>query len=383
MLLGSGLLPPPAAARPSNAAGAVAPLPPELRDGRCEDLPLSSLITAIETQLPMLMPDISPPAADPAAAARATPPETRYPRLRQATLREYAERTLVPLLALARRGPRSFCRDLLRRFEFVRLTEAGGGHMTAYYHPVLPGSRSPSPAYPQPLYRRPPEPQSQLTTAAILGGGLSGGGFELVYVDSLYTALNIQIEGSATIKLQEGGEINLTPDGHNGHPYVNPLKLASRDGVVPRDQPTAPGQSRSQAFFRQHPEVLQKYWEQDAHFVFFKETPLRGSGRFGQLVTGRSIAVDATDVPLGALLWLRSEVATAAVGEAGSFAPIARLVLAQDTGAAIRGRGRIDLFVGSGPTAQVAASRTSRPAELFLILHKAKASRSRRRPASP
>lgn len=370
MLLGSGLLPPPAAARPSNAAGAVAPLPPELRDGRCEDLPLSSLITAIETQLPMLMPDISPPAADPAAAARATPPETRYPRLRQATLREYAERTLVPLLALARRGPRSFCRDLLRRFEFVRLTEAGGGHMTAYYHPVLPGSRSPSPAYPQPLYRRPPEPQSQLTTAAILGGGLSGGGFELVYVDSLYTALNIQIEGSATIKLQEGGEINLTPDGHNGHPYVNPLKLASRDGVVPRDQPTAPGQSRSQAFFRQHPEVLQKYWEQDAHFVFFKETPLRGTGKFGELVAGRSVAIDPKHVPMGALLLLRTQVATQTEPATVAGKSIARLVLAQDTGAAIVGAGRVDLFVGSGDEARIAAARTSYPGELFLLLPK-------------
>lgn len=387
LLLWSSGLPRAMASDPKPAATRTPP-PAELASERCEDQPLASLITAIETQLPALLPvPVSAPDGTPSAPSPPSDP-TRYPLLRGQTLREYAERTLQPLLTLARRGPRAFCRGLRQQFEFLRLTAPGAGKMTAYYHPVLPGSRQPSPAFSQPLYRRPPEPHSQLTTAAILGGGLAGQGLELVYVDSLYTALNIHIEGSATIQLQEGGEINLTPDGHNGHPYVNPLRLASRDHVVPADQPTAPGQSRSQAFFRQHPDVLRTYWEKDAHFVFFKETPLRGSGRFGQLVAGRSIAIDASDVPLGAVLWLRGEVAIASepappgtsAADHSTFAPIARTVLAQDTGAAIRGRGRIDLFVGSGPSAQLAAARTNRPAELLLILHKPPPERARRRP---
>lgn len=380
-----------AGAKERSSAPSRTPPPAEFATERCEDQPLSSLISAIETQLPALLP---PPVIAAATASPAPSPPgvaTRYPILRGQTLAEYAERTLQPLLALARRGPRVFCRGLRQQFEFLRLTAPGGGQMTAYYHPVLPGSRQPSPAFPQPLFRRPAEPHSQLPTAAILGGALAGQGLELVYVDSLYTALNVHIEGSATIQLQEGGEVNLTPDGHNGHPYVNPLRLASRDHVVPADQPTPAGQSRSQAFFRQHPEVLRTYWEKDAHFVFFKETPLRGTGRFGQLVSGRSIAVDATDVPLGTVLWLRSEIAiaveparpAAAAPGQSAHAPVARIVLAQDTGAAIRGRGRIDLFVGSGPAAQVAAARTNRPAELLVILHKPPPSPVRRRPPRP
>lgn len=367
----------PARVSPPRAAPV---LPTELRSGRCDDLALPSLIAAIEAQEPQLTAaPLASETVSPAGAQSTAAAESLQPRLRNQTLREYAGRTLPLLRALAQRGPQALCRGLRQRFELVRLTDGARGHLTAYYHPVVRGSRRPSPAFPQPLYRRPPEPLSQLSTAAILDGGLAGQGLELVYVDSLYTALNIHIEGSATIALDEGGELNLTPDGHNGQPYQNPLKLASRDGVVPASQSTAPGQSRSQAFFRQNPEVLRKYWAQDPHFVFFKETPLRGSGRFGQLVAGRSVAVDASQIPLGAVLWLRSELATAKAGDSSQFSPIARLVLAQDTGAAIRGLGRIDLFVGSGPAAQLAAARTSRPAELYLLLPKVPPSRARRR----
>ena len=388
-------------------AGAVkgaAPVDP--RALPCDDLDPASLVQAIEAQLPSLLPAQSPPPYSPvttnsatstnAATSAATSTNaaassnaatathsadstgastaTRLPVLGGQTLAEYAQHTLQPLLALARRGRTALCRGFPRQFRLVRVADANQGHVTAYYHPVVRGSRTARAPYTQPLYRRPPEPQSQLSSADILAGGLDKQGLELVFVDSLYSALNIHIEGSATIQLIEGGEINLTPDGHNGQPYTNPFKLARADHVVPADQPTTPGQSRTHSFFLSHPDVLRSYWSRNPHFVFFKETPLRGSGRFGQLVAGRSIAVDSTLLPLGVALWLRSEVATgidsSAAGEQTQFSPIARVTLAQDTGAAIRGRGRVDLFVGSGPGAQLAAARTSRPGELFLILHK-------------
>jgi membrane-bound lytic murein transglycosylase A len=104
--------------------------------------------------------------------------------------------------------------------------------------------------------------------------------------------------------------------------------------------------------------------------VFFKPTPLRGTGKFGQLVAGRSVAVDAAKVPLGAALWMRTELASATASDPAHHQQIARLALAQDTGAAIRGIGRVDIFVGSGAEAQHAAAFTSRPGELYLIVHK-------------
>lgn len=355
-----------------KASPVKAPAPVDLRTLPCDDLDPASLVQAIEAELPSLLPAESPPPSSPVTTGAST--AARLPVLGGQTLAEYARHTLQPLLALARRGRTALCRAFPRQYRLLRLADANQGHVTAYYHPVVRGSRTARAPYTQPLYRRPPEPQSQLSSADILAGGLDNQGLELVFVDSLYSALNIHIEGSATIQLIEGGEINLTPDGHNGQPYTNPFKLARADHVVPADQPTTPGQSRTHSFFLSHPDVLRSYWSRNPHFVFFKETPLRGSGRFGQLVAGRSIAVDSTLLPLGVALWLRSEVATgidpSAAGESTQFSPIARVTLAQDTGAAIRGRGRVDLFVGSGPGAQLAAARTSRPGELYLILHK-------------
>ena len=369
----------------ASPARPVTALPAELTSPSCDDLDPASLVQAIETELPFLL----PPADQPAAARPASETaELHGPLLGQQTLAEYARETLQPLLALARRGRAALCRALPRQFRLLRVADLTQGHVTAYYHPVVRGSRQPSGPYTHPLYRRPSEPLSQLSTADILDGKLDGQQLELVYVESLYTALNIHIEGSATIQLLEGGEINITPDGHNGHPYTNPFKLARAEHAVPPQQPDdpppPPGQSRAQRFFLAHPEILRRYWARNPHFVFFKESPLRGSGRFGQLVAGRSIAVDSRLLPLGVALWLRSEVATGLRptdrAEETLFSPIARLTLAQDTGAAIRGRGRVDLFVGSGPNAQLAAARTSRPGELFLIVRKKPPRRSRPAP---
>ena len=355
----------------------------------CDDMDAESLAKAIEAELPALLPSVDPAGHVPTTRAQDVP----IPGLPGVTLGHYARDTLVPLLQLARRGKAALCRALPRTFRLLPLADTAQGHVTAYYHPVVRGSRVPRPPYTHPLYRRPSDPQSQLVTADILAGKLDGQGLELAYVDSVYAALNIHIEGSATIQLVEGGEINITPDGHNGHPYVNPFKLARADHVVPSHEespvdpsapPPVPGQSRAQRFFLSHPEILRSYWAKNAHFVFFKETPLRGSGRFGQLIAGRSVAVDSARIPLGVARWLRSEVAaglrTSSHGEETLFTPIERLTLAQDTGAAIRGLGRIDLFVGSGADAQLAAARTSRPGALFLIVHKS-IPRARRRSA--
>ena len=118
--------------------------------------------------------------------------------------------------------------------------------------------------------------------------------------------------------------------------------------------------------------------------MFFKTTSMRGTGKFGELIAGRSVAVDATALPLGAALWMRTELATAAAagGKVG-HAPVARLALAQDTGAAIRGVGRVDVFVGSGPAAALAAAFTSRPGELYLIVRRSARARKKAPLAHP
>lgn len=360
----------------------------------CDDLDLPSLIGALELELPAL------------ESKDGT--VLHFGRARQ-TLAQYARRTLQPLLALGRRGRAALCQGLTRDFELYRpaaLKPGGQGHFSAYYHPVVRGSRQRSAAYAVPLYLRPTgadAPLATLTTAEVFAGGLAGRNLELVFLSSLATALLVHVEGSATVQLEGGGEINLTPDGSNGHPYTNVYKLARRDRIVPDDQKAPPGWSRMRAYFEDHPESLRAYWAQNPRFVFFRETPHRGTGKFGPLWNGRSMAVDPRHVPLGAALWLRTELAQPAPAEAAKTAeaaesakaepqtsrpgpltsaesaekprtrpgvvhvPIARVALAQDTGAGIVGPGRVDVFCGSGPAAEVAAALTSRPGDLFVL----------------
>ena len=447
LLLGWGIL------FSSGLARAAAP-PLPFQPGHCDDLDAESLVQALEAELPHLRETAARPAAvataaspvaatavvsapaDQASASApagpAAPRPTAAPRLRfgrvRMSLAEYVRSTLEPLLTLARRGRSALCTALPQEFELQRLAGQERGHFSAYFHPLLRGSRTRHGPYQIPLYRRPEDAKSQLTTAEILAGGLSGKSLELVYLESLGTALNVHIEGSATVQLDDGTELNLTTDGHNGHPYKNPFKLARQDGIIPPEPgppqppaaaaspPTAaanvsvaaaspgtavanplaaraaapeparsPRRSRTRVFFDEHPELLRKYWEKNPHFVFFKPTPLRGTGKFGQLIAGRSVAVDAARIPLGAALWMRTELASlgAETGGALPHSPIARLALAQDTGAAIRGIGRVDIFVGSGPAAERAAAFTSRPGELYLLVHKSPRSRPRARAPRP
>jgi membrane-bound lytic murein transglycosylase A len=335
---------------------ARSPIPPVATAISCDDHDTESLIKAIDAELDSLR-------AQPSA------PRVMLGRL-QLNNQAYLERLLLPIQAAAKRGKLALCQLLQKRIKLHPLARRPG-HVTAYYHPVIRGSRQPHGPFQIPLYRRPSdEALVSQPTASVLSGALGGHSLELVYLESLATALHVHIEGSATIALDDGTEIHLTTDGHNGHPYQNPLRLLIRDHRIPEDFPTQPGQSKTQAFVSAHPEVLREYWSKNAHYVFFKETPLRGTGKFGELVAGRSVAIDPKHVPMGALLLLRTQVATQTEPATVAGKSIARLVLAQDTGAAIVGAGRVDLFVGSGDEARIAAARTSYPGELFLLLPK-------------
>lgn len=338
----------------------------------CDDLDAPSLVRAIEAELPALLKRTE---------------RTLHIGSRRVSPAEYARTTLRPLLLLAQAGPAALCAGLRERYSLYQTAHYRSAHVTAYYHPIVPGSRTRTGPYRVPLFRRPADPAlAALVTADILDGALDGKGLELVFVESLPVALLVHIEGSVTVQLAEGGEINLTPDGHNGHPYQNPYKLARHDGVIPKDfkPPAAPAgsapggapggsgaavMSASRAFFETRPDLLRSYWAKNPHFVFFKETPSRGTGKFGELIPGRSAAVDLSSVPLGAVLFLRSELAGVRAGVEGtSHAPLSRLLLAQDTGAAIRGPGRLDLFVGWGEQAAYAAAHTSRPGDLYVLV---------------
>jgi membrane-bound lytic murein transglycosylase A len=185
-----------------------------------------------------------------------------------------------------------------------------------------------------------------VTTAQILAGALRGRGLELAWLAEGYDALALHVEGAANLTLPDGRTLAVDTDGHNGHPYQNVSKLLLADGKLAAGPPPPPpsplpGNPKARAFFAAHPEALATYWAKNPHYVYFRAVEKAGTGRFGPLVGGRSIAVDASQVPLGSLVWIRAP-------------GMDRLAVAEDVGAGIRGA-RIDVYFGEDEAALVAA----------------------------
>ncbi len=338
------------------AAQALVQVPPPNMGGQCDDLDPAGLIDAIDKELPVLR--RMPASAGFRVGERVVAPA------------EYADKTLVPLQNLARKGAQALCAGLASRFTFYRNAGVGPGKFTAYHNPMFRGSRRRQGPYQHPLYRRPPGALAQLTTAQVLGGGLAGKDLELVWLADATDALAAHVEGSATILLDDGSVMNIGSDGHNGQPYQNVSKLVAADNKIPKNQDTPIGMTRARKFFIDHPAELPVYWAKNPHFVFFKETNRRGGGKFGELVPGRSIAVDVNAVPLGLATWIRTDKPAIADNKVQSWVSYGRVALAQDTGAGIQGAGRVDVFFGTGDYAQQASAVTTRPGELYVLLGK-------------
>lgn len=343
----------PAAAR---GQGLVQVPTPEMGGAACDDLDPAGLIEAIDRELPALR-KMAPSAAFRFGDKSVTPAD-------------YAQRTLVPLVALARQGGAALCAGLARQFTFYRNAGVGPGKFTAYHNPLLRGSRTKQGAYQFPLYRRPPGDLAKRPTADYLAGALDGKGLELVYLADATEALAAHVEGSASIVLDDGTMMSIGSDGHNGFPYQNVSKMVAADNKIPRTQQTPINMTRARKYFIDHPSELWVYWGKNPHFVFFKESSKRGGGKFGELVPGRSLAVDPTATPLGLALWIRTDKPAIADNKVQSWVSFGRVAMAQDTGAGIQGAGRVDVFFGTGEYAEQASAVTTRPGEVYALLAK-------------
>jgi membrane-bound lytic murein transglycosylase A len=185
-------------------------------------------------------------------------------------------------------------------------------------------------------------------------------------------ALALHVEGAGVIELPDGGKLQLGADGHNGQPYQNVSKLLIADGKLPGGPPPPtqqPGNPKARAYFAAHPADLNVYWGRNPHFVFFRRVEQAGGGKYGPLVTGRSVAVDAEKVPMGALLFVRAQKPVVEGSAVTGWTPFTRVMLAQDTGAGIRGQ-RMDLFFGDDPYAQVAAQTMSVQGDAWVLMSK-------------
>jgi membrane-bound lytic murein transglycosylase A len=260
------------------------------------------------------------------------------------------------------------------------------GLVTGYYEPVLTGSRTRSVRFPLPVYGVPedlvvvdlaaqyPELRGMRLRGRLNGRRLqpyysrgeidqSNGSFGapvIAWVADPVELFFLQIQGSGQIQLESGERIRLGFAEQNGHPYRSLGRHLVESGELPLEQASMQG---IKAWAAANPQRMREALNHNSSYVFFRELPtLDGPiGALGvPLDAGYSVAVDPRHVPLGAPVFLATTYPLSAQ-------PLERLVMAQDTGGAIRGPVRADFFWGSGPEAGELAGRMKQPGRLWIL----------------
>lgn len=200
-------------------------------------------------------------------------------------------------------------------------------------------------------------------------GKLAGQGYELVWVADPVERFFLRIQGSGRIRLINGEYVRLGYAAKNGRPWGAIGRLLIEKGLIPKE---AMSMQAIRRYLKQHPEEMAEIFSYDPSYVFFSKVE---GGPFGNiavaLTPGRSVATDSTLFPKGALAFIECQKPVFAKdGVILGWAPFGRYVLNQDTGGAIRGPGRVDLFWGSGPFGRIAAGHLKHPGALYFLLVK-------------
>jgi membrane-bound lytic murein transglycosylase A len=262
------------------------------------------------------------------------------------------------------------------------------GLITGYYEPQLLGSRTRTEQFPVPLYAAPadllvvdlssvyPQLKGMRLRGRVVGrkvvpyysraevaAGAPLAGQEIAWVQDPLDAFLLEVQGSGRVQLPGGQVIRLQYAEQNGHPYHAIARYLVDTGELTVDQATISG---LRDFLTRNPTRVQEVLNTNPSVVFFKEAPVDDpsvgpKGAQGVALTaGRSIAVDSSYVPLGAPVFLSTTLPD-------DNTPLQRLVIAQDTGGAINGAPRADLFVGTGPQAGNLAGKMHQSGSLWLL----------------
>lgn len=257
-------------------------------------------------------------------------------------------------------------RALLHRH--LRPVALGTGLLTGYYEPELRAALAPDARFRTPLRAPPPGlgPGALLPPRAeIEAGALDGLALPLAWVEDPADAFFLQVQGSGRLRLPGGTVLRIGYAGRNGQPYRAIGRILIERGAVPREAMSM--QAIRAWLAAAAPEEARALLRENPAYVFFRVTggvpPEQGPvGTLGvPLRPGRSLAVDPAEVPLGAPVWVEAR-------DPVDGSPIRRLAVAQDTGGAIRGRARGDLFFGWGPEAEARAGRMQDRAARFWVL---------------
>ncbi|OGR03754.1 MAG: hypothetical protein A2511_06770 [Deltaproteobacteria bacterium RIFOXYD12_FULL_50_9] len=301
--------------------------------------------------------------------------------------------SLQDLAALIKRSKSAgeFNRQVREKFEVCRIGDgeiAGKVLVTGYFEPLVNGSLEKKKPYLIPLYRVPGDlvVTKDRDGKSVIGRQAANGvvpywtreeieknghlaGSELVYVDDPVSAFVLQIQGSGRVRLRDGSIRPIQFAGKNGRPYSSIGKLLVEQGVMPLADVTLP---RIREYLDQHPEEREKILHHNESFIFFKWGDSSARGAIGEvLIPGRSVALDHKSYPPGIMAILHSRKPIVDdKGEVKEWRDFTRFVLNQDAGSAIKGPGRVDLFLGSGRYAEIAAGLMRQPGTLYLLVKK-------------
>lgn len=235
---------------------------------------------------------------------------------------------------------------------------------TGYFEPELEGSLTRTGRFQYPIYRRPPELKEGTdfhSRAAIEDGAISGRGLELAWLDDPVDVYFLQVQGSGRIRLTDGTVIRVGYAGANGHSYRSIGHEMVRRGTHSMDEVSAP---EIASWVRGNPEEGRRLLHTNPSYVFFRKIdsltaedgPIGAMGR--SISTMRSIAIDPKFAPLGAPVWVEKD----------GKRSIRSLMIAQDTGGAIKGMQRADIFYGTGAEAGDLAGRIKDGGRMVLLL---------------
>jgi membrane-bound lytic murein transglycosylase A len=191
----------------------------------------------------------------------------------------------------------------------------------------------------------------------------------LAWIKDPVDAFFLQVQGSGKIFLDTGEVLNVHYNGTNGRPYRSIGKLLIESQKIPQEEMSM---QTIRAYLHEHPEEMAPVLDYNPSYVFFKLEPEGPLGYLNVLLTpGRSLALDRRLFPPAALAFIQTKKPVVdSTGRIDSWEDCSRFVLNQDTGGAIQGPGRADLFWGSGPYAEIAAGHLANTGKLYFLILK-------------
>ncbi|GAB6904450.1 hypothetical protein JCM12296A_02840 [Desulfosarcina cetonica] len=298
--------------------------------------------------------------------------------------------------AATRPGPQALNQFIAAHYRVYRSVGGKNGQVlfTGYYEPDLAGSLTPDQRYRYPVYAMP----SDLITIDLAPFGDSLKGKRIVgrlqghtvvpypdrkaiaadrhfsrkarpiaWVDDRIDLFFLQIQGSGRIYLNNGDFIRVHYHGTNGRPYRSIGRLLIDQGKIPAAEMSM---QRLKTYLTEHPEAVDRVLNYNPSYVFFKTETSGPLGALGvDLTPGRSVAVDRKVFPMAAPAYLEARIPVIdGNGRIDRWMEFSAFALNQDTGGAIRGPGRVDIFWGSGPYAQIAAGHMQERGAFYLLI---------------